>query len=84
MTPGARAAVLEAAEEAGAVLPVQALVAILLVTLRHVGGVVHLDGRGRARSDVHRGRLLLGVGAWSWRKGRVDRGWTGEGGGRGL
>ena len=57
--PGSRAAVLEAAEEAGAVLPVQTLVAVLLVTLLPVRGVVHLDGRGRARADVHRGRLLL-------------------------
>lgn len=57
--PGAGAAVLETAEEAGAVLPVQTLVAVLLVPLLHVRGVVHLDGRGRAWTDVHRGCLLL-------------------------
>lgn len=57
--PGSGAAVFEAAEEAGAVLPIQALVAVLLVSLLHVRGVVHLDGRGRARADVHRGRLLV-------------------------
>lgn len=67
--PRPRATVLEAAEEAGAVLPVQTLVAVLLVALVHVRGVVHLDGRGRARADVHRGRLL------SNRKPTV-RGWT--------
>lgn len=55
--PRPRAAVLEAAEEAGAVLPVQALVAVLLVALRHVRGVVHLDGGGGARADVDCGRL---------------------------
>lgn len=44
--PGPRTAVFEAAEEAGAVLAVQALVAVLLVTLLHVRGVVHLDGGG--------------------------------------
>ena len=58
VAPGAGAAVLEAAEEAGAVLAVQALVAVLLVALLHVRGVVHLDGGGGARADVHRGRLL--------------------------
>lgn len=57
--PGAGAAVLEAAEEAGAVLPVQALVAVLLVPLLHVRGVVHLDGRGRAGADVDGGLLLF-------------------------
>ncbi len=57
--PSSRAAVFEAAEEAGAVLPVQALVAVLLVSLLHVRGVVHLDGRGRAGTDVYRGCLLL-------------------------
>lgn len=46
MPPGPGAAVLETAEEAGAVLAVQALVAILLIPLLHVGGVVHLDGGG--------------------------------------
>lgn len=58
VTPGTRATVLEAAKEAGAVLPVQALVAILFVTLLHVCGVVHLDGGGRAWTDIHRGCLL--------------------------
>ena len=58
VAPGAGAAVLEAAEEAGAVLAVQALVAVLLVALLHVRGVVHLDGGGGARADVHGGRLL--------------------------
>lgn len=58
--PCPRAAVLEAAEEAGAVLPVQALVAVLLVALRHVRGVVHLDGGGGARADVDRwSRIFL-------------------------
>lgn len=50
--------VLEAAEEAGAVFPIQTLVAVLLVALLHVRGVVHLDGRGRTGADVHRGGLL--------------------------
>lgn len=57
--PGSGAAVLETAEEAGAVLSVQTLVAVLLVSLLHVSGVVHLDGSGRARTDIHRGCLLL-------------------------
>lgn len=56
--PGSRAAVFETAEEAGAVLPVQAVVAVLLVPLLHVRGVVHLDGCCRARADVYRGCLL--------------------------
>lgn len=57
--PGSGAAVLETAEEAGAVLPVQALVTVLFVSLLHVRGVVHLDGCGRAGADVNRGFLLL-------------------------
>lgn len=57
--PRSRAAVLKTAEEAGAVLPVQTLVAVLLVPLLHVRGVVHLNGGGRAWTDVHRGCLLL-------------------------
>lgn len=59
MPPGSGATVLEAAEEAGAVLPVQTLVAVLLVSLLHVCGVVHLNGGGRAWTDVNRGCLLL-------------------------
>lgn len=59
MPPGSRAAVFETAEEAGTVLPVQTLVAVLLVPLLHVCGVVHLNGCGRARTDVYRGCLLL-------------------------
>lgn len=62
--PGSGAAVFETAEEAGAVLPVQTLVAVLLVSLLHVCGVVHLDGRGRARADVYRGCLLLTGKTW--------------------
>lgn len=57
--PRSRAAVFETAEEAGAVLPVQTLVAVLLVALLHVRGVVHLNGRGRARADVYCGGLLF-------------------------
>lgn len=57
--PGSGAAVFETAEEAGAVLPVQTLVPVLLVSLLHVRGVVHLDGCGRAWTDVYRGCLLL-------------------------
>lgn len=64
VSPGARAAVLETAEEAGAVFPIQALVAVLLVALLHVRGVVHLDGCGRARADIHRGCLLLDRERW--------------------
>lgn len=59
VSPRSRAAVLKTAEEAGAVLPVQTLVAVLLVPLLHVRGVVHLNGGGRAWTDVHRGCLLL-------------------------
>lgn len=59
MPPRSRAAVFETAEEAGAVLPVQTLVAVLLVALLHVRGVVHLNGRGRARADVYCGGLLF-------------------------
>lgn len=59
MPPRSRAAVLETAEEAGAVLPVQALVAVLLVALLHVRGVVHLNSCGRARADVYCGSLLF-------------------------
>lgn len=44
--PSSRATVLETTEEAGAVLPVQTLVAVLLIPLLHVRGVVHLDGCG--------------------------------------
>lgn len=58
VSPRPGTAVLETAEEAGAVLAVQAFVAVLLVALLHVRGVVHLDGRGRARTDVHRRGLL--------------------------
>lgn len=57
--PRSGAAVLETAEEAGAVLPVQTLVTVLLVSLLHVRGVVHLNGCGRAWTDVNRGCLLL-------------------------
>lgn len=57
--PRSRAAVLETAEETGAVLPVQTLVAILLVPLLHVCGVVHLNSCGRARADVYCGGLLF-------------------------
>lgn len=58
--PRSGAAVLEAAEEAGAVLPVQTLVTVLLIPLLHVRGVVHLNGCGRAWTDVNRGCLLFG------------------------
>lgn len=54
MAPRPRATILKAAEEARAVFSVQTLVAELLVTLLHVGGVVHLDGRSRAGTDIHR------------------------------
>jgi len=57
--PGSGAAVFETAEEAGAVLPVQTFIAVLLVSLLHVCGVVHLNGCGRAWTDVYRGCLLL-------------------------
>lgn len=58
MTPRPRATILKAAEEACAVLPVQTLVAELLVALLHVRGVVHLDRCSRAGTDIHR-RVLL-------------------------
>lgn len=57
--PRSGAAVLETAEETGAVLPVQTLVAVLLVALLHVRGVVHLNSCGRARADVYCGGLLF-------------------------
>lgn len=57
--PGSGAAVFETAEEAGAVLPVETLIAVLLVSLLHVRGVVHLNGCGRAWTDVYRRCLLL-------------------------
>lgn len=44
--PGSGAAVFKTAEEAGAVLPVQTLITVLLIPLLHVRGVVHLNGRG--------------------------------------
>lgn len=53
MTPCTRAAVLKAAKEAGTVLSVQALVAILFIALLHVCGVIHLDGGGWAWANVH-------------------------------
>lgn len=57
-TPGARAAVIEAAEEAGAVLPVQALVCVVVLLVVR-DDVVHLQQR-RAGSDVHHaGRFVL-------------------------
>lgn len=59
MPPSSRAAVFETAKEAGAVLPVQTIVAVLLVPLLHVRGVVHLNGCGRTWADVYRGCLLL-------------------------
>lgn len=57
--PGSGAAVFKTAEEAGAVLPVQTLVTVLLISLLHVRGVVHLNGCGGAWTDVYRGCLLL-------------------------
>lgn len=44
--PGSGAAVFKTAEEAGAVLPIQTLVTVLLISLLHVRGVVHLNGCG--------------------------------------
>lgn len=58
VTPCPGTTILKAAEEACAVFPVQTLVAELLVALLHVRGVVHLDRRSRAGTDIHR-RVLL-------------------------
>lgn len=57
--PGSGAAVFETAEEAGAVLPIQTLITVFLISLLHMRGVVHLNGGGRAWTDVYRGCLLL-------------------------
>lgn len=46
LPPGSGAAVFETAEETGAVLPIKTFVTILLVSLLHVRGVVHLNGCG--------------------------------------
>lgn len=57
--PGSGATVLKTTEEASAVLSIQTFIAVLLVSLLHVRGVIHLNGSSRARTDVHRGCLLL-------------------------
>lgn len=46
MPPGSGAAVFKTAEEAGAVLPIQTLITVFLISLLHVRGVVHLNGCG--------------------------------------
>lgn len=46
LPPGSGAAVFETAEETGAVLSIETIITIFLISLLHVCGVVHLDGCG--------------------------------------